>query len=180
MGGNTRIQREVLSLPAKTMIKLIIIRGPLGVGKSTVATKLAQELNAYYVSIDSILKENDLDKVEGEGIPIKNFLKGNEIAMPQIKEALEDEKPVIVDGCFYHKEQIEHFIENLPVEHIVFTLKAPVETCISRDKGKDLSYGEGAAMAVHNMVSRFDYGTIIETEGQTLNQTLNEITQHLQ
>ena len=37
------------------MKKLILVRGPLGVGKTTVARKLAASLNAHYISIDSVL-----------------------------------------------------------------------------------------------------------------------------
>jgi len=39
----------------------IIIRGPAGVGKTTIAKKLAKYLNADYASIDKIMKENKLD-----------------------------------------------------------------------------------------------------------------------
>lgn len=161
------------------MKKLIIVRGPLGVGKTTVAKKLTTRLDALYISIDSILEENQLDQAGEEGIPIRNFIKGNGIVLPKIKEVLAQKQMVIIDGCFYHKEQIEHFIQNLDAPTFIFTLKAPLEICIARDKGREKFYGEGAAWAVHGMVSEFDYGTIINTEGRTSEETTEEIMSHL-
>lgn len=160
--------------------KLIIIRGPLGVGKTTIARKLATNLNAHYISIDSVLEENHLDEGEEDGISLKTFIKGNELVLPEIKAALAKDKPVIIDGCFYHKEQIEHFVQSVAAPTFVFTLKAALEVCIERDKGREKSYGEGAAYAVHGMVSKFDYGTVINTEGKTLEETAEEIMSHLE
>ena len=37
------------------MNKVIIIRGPLGSGKTTIAKEVARKLNAEYISIDSIV-----------------------------------------------------------------------------------------------------------------------------
>jgi len=163
------------------MSYFIIIRGPLGVGKTTVAKKLADILDAEYISIDAVLSDNGLDRIDDEEgcIPASNFVKGNEIAMPNIKERLSNGKSAVIDGCFYHKEQIDHFINNLPTSHFTFTLKAPVEVCAARDKNRDITYGEGAAIAVHCLVSKFDYGVIIDTNNKTADETVEEILSHL-
>ncbi|MDD4111128.1 MAG: hypothetical protein PHS54_06275 [Clostridia bacterium] len=85
----------------------------------------------------------------------------------QVKEKLESGQIVIMDGCFYHKEQLEDLEKSLPYEHFVFDLKATVEECIARDKGRK-SIGEDAIRAVHSMVSEFDYGIAINTGGKTV------------
>ena len=90
------------------MPKVIIIRGSLGVGKSIISKLLVEQLHGYYVSIDTVLEELGLDKVEGECIPAKNFIAANEHVLPQIKNSLEDGMNVIVDGNFYHKKQLDH------------------------------------------------------------------------
>lgn len=161
------------------MTHCIIIRGPLGVGKTTISKKLAEELDALYVSIDEVLSKYGLDQTDERCIPARNFIKGNEIALPEIKEALTKDKSVIIDGCFYQQEQIKHFEEKLPVAPLVFTLKAPVEVCIERDHHREKPYGEGATQAVHSLVSEYDYGMVIDTTNKTAEETLEEITSHL-
>lgn len=157
----------------------IIIRGPLGVGKSTIAKALAKKLNAEHISIDKVLEENKLDKVKVKCIPLKNFIKANEIVLSKAKKYLDKKKIVIFDGCFYHKEQIKHLIRNLKYKYLVFTLKAKLEVCIKRDSKRKIKYGKEAAKAVHNLVSQFDYGTIINTENKSINEVVNEILTHI-
>ena len=158
------------------MPKLIIIRGPLGVGKTTISKKLAAKIDAEYISIDQIIEEHKLDQAtDGQGIPVENFIKGNEIVLPKIKDVLQQSRSVILDGCFYHQKQIEHLINNVDAKSIVFTLKAPIKTCISRDSGRKKVYGADSARAVHDMVSRFDYGIIINTEDKRVEDTVEEI-----
>lgn len=159
----------------------IIIRGPLGIGKSTVASKLADILDGEYISMDDVLAKQGLDKVDhyAECIPVENFIKAQESILPEIKEKLGKGKIVIFDACFYHKEQIEHLIQNLPESHYVFTLKAPLEVCIERDSKRKKTYGKEAATAVHKFVSKFDYGIVIETNGKIAEETVKEILSHL-
>ncbi len=158
------------------MERSIIIRGPLGVGKSTVAKVIAEKIGAVYISVDEVLDHNGLDKaVEGEGIPLSNFLKANEIIATEAKNARNEGKSVFVDGNFYHKEQVEQLIRLLENDVEVFTLKASVEVCIARDAARAKPYGEDAARAVHMFVSAFDYGTVINTETQTINETIRSV-----
>lgn len=158
----------------------IIIRGPLGVGKTTVARALARRIRAVYISIDGLLAEHGLDQVEeGKYIPVENFIKANELAMPDAKARLSAGDMVIFDGNFYYQEPIEHLIQHLPGECYAFTLKAPLTTCITRDSQRARVYGEGAATAVYNLVSRFDYGINIDTDGKTAAQVVQDIVAYL-
>jgi len=61
------------------MKKLIIIRGPLGVGKTTVSKILSQKLHAEYLSLDKILDDNNLIPPDSDGVPLESYLKANEI-----------------------------------------------------------------------------------------------------
>ncbi len=162
------------------MTYYIIIRGPLGSGKSTISQKLSEILDARYIGMDEVLENNGLDKIPPDApcIPVENFIKANEIVLPEAKELLEAGKIVIFDACFYHKEVIEHLIENLPFPHYEFTLKASLELCIKRDAERSKTHGEGAAWAVHSLVSKFDYGVNIDVSG-SLEDTIKNILSYL-
>ena len=156
----------------------IIIRGPLGIGKSTIAKSLAKMLKADYISIDKVLEKNELDRKDNNFIP-EDYIKADNIVLPKAKKAIEKGKIVIFDGCFYFKEQIEHLEKNLPKGY-VFNLKAPVETCIARDSKRKRVYGERAAKEVYELVSKFDYGFVIDTHNKTKRQVVQEIMNHLE
>jgi len=162
------------------MIYFVIIRGPLGCGKTTIAKKLCRILSAEYISIDKVLEDYGLDNVDSkaECIPVENFIKANEIVLPKAKEKLENGKIVIFDACFYHKESIENLIENLLYPNYVFTLKAPIQVCIERDSKRSKTHGEDSAKAVHKLVSKFDYGVIIDIT-KPVNYSVEEILSYL-
>lgn len=145
------------------MSYFIIIRGPLGCGKSTISRRLTKILNAEYISIDELLEKNGLDKVDPKigCIPKENFIKVNKIVIPDARKALSNGIVVIFDACFYHKEPIEQLIRELKHPYYIFTLKAPLDVCIKRDFNRMKSLGETATRDVYKLVSRFDYGIII-------------------
>ncbi len=158
----------------------LIIRGPLGCGKSTISRELAKELNAEYIAVDRILDEFDLTKDKEEGyISQKSFFKVNEIVSKRAKKLLNHNKPVIFDGNFYWKSCIEDLISRLNYPHYVFTLKAPIETCISRDDERGKTHGEDAAKAVYKKSTSFEYGTPIETKDKSVKETLVKIKKKL-
>lgn len=155
----------------------IIIRGPLGVGKTTVSEELAKRLKGIHVSIDAILDEHDLQyqKAEDGFISDEAFLRANTYALPKITKTLQDGRPVIIDGNFYRKRQIEDLIKTLPGPYQVFTLHAPLEDCITRDTNRDNTHGPDAAMVVYNITMSFSYGTQIETAGRTRDDVVDDI-----
>jgi predicted kinase len=157
----------------------ILIRGPLGVGKTTVARALTEQVGGLYVSVDGILAEHGLDKVEGECITAENFIKASKLALPQARQALSKSRAVIFDGNFYHRAQIDHLVDVLPGPHYAFTLKSPLTVCIDRDSKRPRVYGTGAARAVRNMVSRFDYGVSIDTSEMTLEDAMAALRGYL-
>lgn len=149
----------------KNTIKLIIIRGPLGIGKTTVAKLLAKKLSGQYISIDDILDKNKLDfTTGGQSIPLKNFLKVNEIITAKYGNY---HRPLIVDGNFYFKKQIIHLKKKLPGAKHVFTLQAPLRVCMERNRRRGPQYNDDAARAVFKLVNRFDYGIRINTKDST-------------
>jgi shikimate kinase len=147
------------------MTYYIILRGPLGCGKSTIAKLLAKEINAKKIEIDRVLDENNLTEDREEGfISQKSFLKANERIVPQAVKYLENGMNVIFEGNFYWKSQIEDLIKKLNYPHHTFTLQATLKTCIERDSNREKKHGIDATTVVYKKSSEFEYGTIINTE----------------
>ena len=153
----------------------IIIRGPLGCGKSTISERLAKELGAQHVAVDRVLDEHNLTEEKEEGYISQNsFKKANQIIATEARETIDAGTPIIFDGNFYWQSAIEDLIARLPYPHEVFTLTAPLETCIERDKARDKTHGKDAAAVVYNKSTSFSYGVEIDAT-QPIEKTLEEI-----
>lgn len=153
----------------------IIIRGPAGVGKTTIAKELARTLNADYFSFDEIMEINKLDTIVGDGIPSENFVKANEIILNLIRE----KKRVVLDGCFYRRKQISHLLKNIKTKVHIFTLDADIAECSKRNKTRKNSLTGEDVKQVHNLVSKIKIGINIDTTGKDTKLILSEILNHL-
>ncbi|PLW79606.1 hypothetical protein C0585_06435 [Candidatus Woesearchaeota archaeon] len=156
-------------------MKMILIRGPLGVGKTTISKKLTKIIDGRYYLIDKILEDNDLDHLdEKEGfIPLKNFNKINKIILNDItSNKLES---YIIDGCFYYIDQINQLKKLFGSKLIIFSLKASLKSCILRDKNRKNSLGTKATKEVYNKVNEVDIGIPIHTENKKEEDIIREI-----
>ncbi len=150
----------------------VIIRGPLGVGKTTISDALARSISADIISIDKIA-----DK-DWDGGTVLLYVRANRVAAERARRALARGTPVVFDGCFYWKTQISDLERRLPFPHEVFTLKAPLSVCIERDSGRKLVFGTEAAEQVYRKVTRFEYGVPIDAT-QDIAVTVREIRSRL-
>lgn len=152
--------------------KLIIIRGPLGVGKTTISKLLAEKLKAEYLSLDKI---TDNSSVEGkDGIPVENFMKSNKIIIELVKNS---NKPFILDGCFYYQEQIDELKKEFGDKLAIFSLMSDVEKCIQRDSKRNIVYGEDAARYVHMITSKIKAGYEIDNNNLSPEEVVTKILQ---
>ena len=161
------------------MSYFIIIRGPAGVGKSVIAKKLAKSLKGYYISFDEVIEKNKLDIIEGNGISAKNFIKANQLVIPEVKKKIKNNKIVVFDGCFYRKKQIEHLKKNILYKHYIFSLKAPLSECLLRNKSGKRIMTEKAITEVYDLVSKIKMGIPIDTSGKSVSEIVEEIMKHL-
>jgi len=158
----------------------IIIRGSASVGKSTISKLLAEKINAEIIHFDKVMKSLGMDYIPGDKwIPLDKFLKADKTKIPEFKEKLEKGISLIIDGNFYHKEQIEDLVNSLDSQNFIFTLKADLKECVKRDKTRKSELGEQATTDVFNLVSAFDYGINIDTNEKTPAEIVDEIISRL-
>jgi shikimate kinase len=152
------------------MKKIIVIRGPLGVGKTTVSKILAQKLDVEYLSLDKIIDDNNLNSTAR--IPLENFLKANNIIQ---NIATKSKKTFIIDGCFYYQEQIDDLTQKFHDDILFFSLTTNVEKCIERDAKREKVYGEDSARYVYMVTTKIKVGHEIDTSKITAEEAVEEI-----
>jgi len=155
-----------------------VIRGPLGVGKTTVARAVTAAIHGHLVSIDSILDRHGLEEWEGGYISVRSFLRANDFAISEAEPLLSVGTPVVLDGNFYHRAAIDDLERRLAFPHEVFTLTAPVSDCIERDRHRAPSFGEEAVREVFAKVSEVEYGVVVDAR-QPLADTVTAIVRRL-
>lgn len=156
----------------------VVVRGPLGIGKTTVGRALAQAMGAELISIDQILEEHQLEEWDSDRISLASFLRANTFAIERARDSLARHVPVIVEGNFYWAEQVDDFLTRLGSSAVVFTLLAPLHVCIERDRQRPEPaegvgpragdhMGEESVRQVYAMVSAVDRGSPVDASGPT-------------
>jgi predicted kinase len=154
----------------------ILIRGALGVGKSTVSAQLARDLGGLHVSIDAILERENLEEWDEGRIGLRSFLRANEFALRSAGPVLAAGRSVVFDGNFYWTEAIRDLRTRLPCPLRVFLLEAPISVCIERDRARPSprdpgrpvageSMGEQAVRDVYRLVAAVPLGTPVDACG---------------
>jgi len=141
----------------------IIIRGPLGCGKTTIAKALAARLNANYISVDAVIDEHDLAADLEDGfISQKSFMRANDFICEIAKPLLDANKPLVIDGNFYWQSQLDDLAKKLPNPHAIFTIDAPLDICKKRDAQRENPLGADAAEVIYKKTLSVEAGHKID------------------
>ncbi len=146
------------------MSYFVVVRGPLGIGKTAVSERLAQVIGAKYVSMDKILDEPGVEEWDEKAghYSERCFTRTNELAVGRTEASIYQGTPMIFDGNFYWKSQIIDLLNRLKFPHWVFTLTAPIEVCVQRDSQRDPPHGREATERVYAKSTEFDWGIAID------------------
>ena len=156
----------------------IILRGPAGIGKSTIVKLLSSKIKAEVFHIDNMLDRLNLGYKQGEKwVPLNNFLEVDKKIISEINKKIKHKK-IIIEGNFYHKEHIKDLLKSINSKNYIFTLKASVKTCIERDSKRN-SIGKKNIKDVHKLVSKFDEGILINTDNKNKEEIVKEIISYI-
>jgi len=155
----------------------IILRGPAGSGKTTLAQRLTEIYNAHYISIDKIKSTRRLKHSEPEK------LEANKVVLQDAKNHLSQGQIVIIDEVLYYQSQLSQLIEDLPFPHYVFSLKVPLEVCLARNVERrnngSRKMSDDDVKEVYNLVSKLNYRIEINTHNRPIEDSLTDILLHL-
>ncbi len=163
-------------------MRLIILNGPWGVGKSTLATRLHAAMpGAYHVELDVIRRG-----ISGyDNAPEESFRFAIRIASDIIERCLSEGRDVIVDKMLRAHDLVDDIRvagERHGAEVHEIILWASQETVLARGEQRGYSNGtfsrEKAALAWEQMaaiVPERDHATVIDTENKTADEVYDAV-----
>jgi len=143
----------------------LIVRGPLGSGKTALSRRLVEVLKGRYVSIDQILDDHGLEQWDGDYISEQSFLDANRFAVREAEGYLRGGQPVVIDGNFYWRSVVDDLLARLPYPHLVLTLKVPFSECVVRDAARTHPLGTESVRMVFDKATSFDCGVPLDATG---------------
>lgn len=160
------------------MTYFVILRGPLGAGKTTISRLLAKAIPGVHIDLDRILEKEAPEEWRSDSLSERSFIRANEVAVEQAWSVLANGTPVIFDQNFYYLSTLEDLIGRLKYPYRVFTLDVPLEVCIERDRGRDISYGTKSTNDVYRRNAGLEYGIRVDGN-RPVEVVVDEILRHL-
>lgn len=155
----------------------IILRGPAGSGKTTLAQRLTEIYNAHYISIDKVKSARGLKHSEPEK------LEANKVVLQDARTHLSQGQIVIIDEVIYYQSQLSQLIDDLQFPHYAFSLKVPLDACLARNVERrnngSRKMSDNDVKEVYDLVSKLNYGIEINTHNRPIEDSLREILSHL-
>lgn len=151
----------------------IIIRGPSGVGKSTVSRELHNLIEkSAHINVDTLKKmissESSTERTEIAHSTAQFF----------IKELILNKFNVIIEEIFrdQHLSEIKKVIQSSGYVCFTFFLAAPAKTLLQRDEGrKEKTKGEQIILNLYKEIQPNPNEEIINTEKLTEKEIANKI-----
>lgn len=152
---------------------LIILRGPAGIGKSTIASQLKEKIrNAVHLDIDSFKHIISL-KSSSERSKI-----AHNVGTTFTKELLENNFNVIAEEIFradYYNE-VKLLADGLKCERLTVFLTAPLEVLIKRDQERKYkTKGAEVITSLYNEIKYIDEDLNIDAVKNNTDEVITQI-----
>jgi predicted kinase len=169
-------------------MKLIILNGPSGIGKSTIAAKLVHEIpQSVVIDIDELRRSIPNYKERRQESLLLSYEKAAEL----IEIYLKSDKTVIIDKTISYSDTLDSFITlgnkyNAEVyEFLLFADKATTQA-----RADERGYKPGSLLTPEKVGELWDRtnairmertnATVIDTKDKDVHETINEIKAKLQ
>lgn len=166
------------------MVDYLLIRGPVGVGKTTTVRALQKRLKeaghkAYCLSFEHFRAQHNLL------IPTyENKKRGLELLIPELQQRINDGYLVVFEGVFYEKEFLDYIRDNLGVNYLQINLFAEKSTCLARDAQRNKSRGVTNVEETWEFLKRENNKDnkeiTLSTENLSVDEVVNKILKLLQ
>ncbi len=171
-------------------MKMIMVNGPCGVGKSTVSRQLAQAINGELISTDELrntVPETGLfPDVCGQDEATARMWTVNEVGRQMARRALTEETSVVVDSVKYQTAWVSPW-EKLGKElgAAVFDVCLTADRSVVLDRAAERGYRPGGRLTPDKVSVLFDKvqtfyanrpaATVIDTSSMTVYGAVNTI-----
>ena len=109
-------------------MKLLVISGIPGSGKTTLATKLSERYNAYICSYENLTNANTVESTYGNV---------QQLWIQEIRAALQSGKSVICDRLNLttaDRNELLASVADIPCEKVLYMQIVPLEICLQRNR----------------------------------------------
>ncbi len=158
------------------MLDYIFIRGPIGVGKTSVSRSLYDRLrlnyyNPFLLEFDRFRNEN----VE-EQITDLNQQRAVELLVHKLNDLIESRCIPIIEGVFYQPELVSYLLNNVYGKSLRIKLFAPVDVCVERNQNRRFSREEFRVVNTWELLQQDEQGEmVIQTQDRTIEHVVDEI-----
>ncbi|MEK6963590.1 MAG: hypothetical protein AABX70_04130 [Nanoarchaeota archaeon] len=160
------------------MIDYVLIRGPIGVGKTSVAKRFSNLLSldcypSFFIEFDRFRRELGI----GEPTYLNKRV-GTFLLVERMNQLIQKGSLPVVEGVFY-EGNMNHLRRNITGLALLIKLMAPLDICIERDQRRTYPRGVERVVPVWNSLQHTVVSEVsINTETRTIEEIVDDVYLH--